>query len=153
MRGLLAMAICLTLGCNTSSIGSNNHQSKASSHGAGIVVITDAAAVAVRKFMATDPSADYLEVSVMSDPSAPTGFRYNLSLTSNPSPSAFELTESNGIKIATDVKSIKYLRGTKIDWVPLAEGNEGFYFHNPNSHDVMPDSVRKHYESTNQVPK
>jgi len=39
--------------------------------------------------------------------------------------------ESNGVKIVIDEQSLRYLSGTKLDYV--REGlNEGFKFHNPN---------------------
>ena len=148
MRGFLVVAMLVAIGCDAGSIESSRDEPLASSGETSIVVLTDAAAAAVRKFGSADESANVLEVSVtFDDPTACTGFRYNLSLIANPSSADFELGESNGIDIAVDANSVKFLRGTRIDWVPLSEGSEGFYFHNPNSDDPMPERVREYYEA------
>lgn len=148
MRGLLVLALIVSLGCNGSTAESKRYQAGSLPKESEVVSLTESALAAVRKFKAADPTANYLEVSVaFDDPKTCTGRRYSLSLVSKPSPAEFMLVKANGVDLAINVKSIEFLRGTKIDWIPLADGQEGFYFHNPNSGDTMPEQVRKHYES------
>ena len=148
MRQIFVVILCFMFGCDSSLSLCTDDVSESSTE-TNIVVLTESAAKAVREFMSADQTANAIKISVgFDDPTTCTGYRYNLALTTDPSPKEFVLAESHGIDIAIDVESVEFLRGTQIDWVPLSGGNEGFYFQNPNSDAPMRDDVRKHYEST-----
>jgi len=71
----------------------------------------------------------YLSVRVV--PSGCSGFGYDLNLIKETKPNDV-LWEQEGVKIATDALSAKYLQGTEVDYVTSLQG-AGFKFTNPNA--------------------
>lgn len=148
MREIVFMAMLLFLGCDSQPSGSSSLQTNEAAESSSLITLTDDAVAALRKFGASDQATNCLEVSVeVEDRAGCSNYRYSLSLTSRPTDPGYTFCKSNGVDIAVDVESVEYLRGTRIDWIPLIDGKEGFYFHNPNAIKDMPDYVRKYYES------
>lgn len=71
----------------------------------------------------------YLSVRVT--PSGCSGFGYDLNLIKELKPNDLQW-EQDGVKIATDALSAKYLQGTEVDYVTSIQGS-GFKFANPNA--------------------
>jgi iron-sulfur cluster assembly protein len=71
----------------------------------------------------------YLSIRVV--PSGCSGFGYDLNLVKETKPN--DITwEQDGVKVATDGLSLKYLAGTQVDYVTGVTG-AGFKFSNPNA--------------------
>jgi iron-sulfur cluster assembly protein len=92
--------------------------------------LTDAAVAQVKEVCkAQGFEGYYLSVRVV--PSGCSGFGYDLNLIKDARPG--DLTwEQDGIKIATDGLSSKYLAGTEVDYLSTLQG-AGFKFHNPQA--------------------
>ena len=92
------------------------------------VTVTNRAAEHVRNFMADGDKAFGLRLAVK--PTGCSGYMYVVE-TAEEARVHDRVFESHGIKIVVDTESLKYLRGTEVDFV--REGlNEGFRFDNPN---------------------
>jgi len=92
------------------------------------VTVTNRAAEHVRNFMADEGKAFGLRLAVK--PTGCSGYMYVVE-TAEEMRAHDRVFESHGIKIVVDTESLKYLRGTEVDFV--REGlNEGFRFDNPN---------------------
>src|SRR5258708_7507174 len=71
----------------------------------------------------------FLSVRVV--PSGCSGFGYDLNLLKEIKPNDI-VWEQDGVQIATDAISAKYLTGTEVDYVTTLQGS-GFKFGNPNA--------------------
>ncbi len=92
------------------------------------ITLTERAADHVKDFMAEEHNAYGLRVAVK--PTGCSGFMYVVEMAGD-ALSHDEVFESRRIKIVVDTESLKYLKGTEVDYV--REGlNEGFRFDNPN---------------------
>ncbi|MFN0124781.1 MAG: HesB/IscA family protein [Blastocatellia bacterium] len=95
------------------------------------LVLTDAAAVEVRKFMDTEnvTASGGLRVRVV--PGGCSGFQYGMNLEEAPAPND-EVIETAGLRLFVDMFSAQYLQGVTIDYVSSVMGS-GFVFNNPTS--------------------
>jgi iron-sulfur cluster assembly protein len=74
-------------------------------------------------------AAHHLSVRVV--PSGCSGFSYDLNLIKDARPGDL-VWEQDGVKVATDAQSARYLQGTEVDYVSNLQG-AGFKFNNPNA--------------------
>jgi iron-sulfur cluster assembly accessory protein len=94
------------------------------------VRLTEAAVAQVKKVIQDQGFQDYF-FSIRVVPAGCSGLGYDLNLVREMK--AGDLTwEQDGVKIATDALSNKYLSGTEIDFVSSVTG-AGFKFNNPNA--------------------
>ena len=96
------------------------------------VLVTDAAAAEVRKFMeqeGVDPAIGGLRVSVQ--PGGCSGFKYGLLIEDAPADDDMAI-EQQGWKVLVDPFSAQYINGVVIDYVSSMQGS-GFTFKNPNA--------------------
>lgn len=92
------------------------------------ITLTERAAAHIRDFMARENSARGLRLAVK--PTGCSGYMYVVELAEQTQPHD-EVFESRGIALVVDAESLKYLKGTEVDYA--REGlNEGFRFANPN---------------------
>jgi len=92
------------------------------------MTLTERAAEHVKKFLGSQQGVEALRVSVK--PTGCSGFSYVVDATDQINGND-QVFESKGIKIVVANDSIKYLKGTELDYI--REGlNEGFRFNNPN---------------------
>jgi iron-sulfur cluster assembly protein len=95
------------------------------------VTLSEAAAVRVRKFLASRGKGIGLRLGVKT--SGCSGLAYAVEFVDAVNEDDVEF-ESHGIRILVDPKSLEFLDGTELDFA--REGlNEGFKFHNPNVKD------------------
>jgi iron-sulfur cluster assembly protein len=93
------------------------------------ISLTKRAAEHVKNFMASELSSIGVRIGIKT--TGCSGFMYVVEL-SDSFNSQDEVFDSYGIKIGIDSESLKYLKGTEIDFTK--EGlNEGFRFNNPNA--------------------
>ncbi|MGZ3459490.1 MAG: HesB/IscA family protein [Archangium sp.] len=94
------------------------------------VKLTEAAVAQVKKVIQDQGFQDYY-FSIRVVPAGCSGLGYDLNLMRETK--SGDLTwEQDGVKIATDALSSKYLSGTEIDFVSSVTG-AGFKFNNPNA--------------------
>ena len=94
------------------------------------VRLTEAAVAQVKKVIQDQGFQDYL-FSIRVVPAGCSGLGYDLNMVREAKPG--DLTwDQDGVKIATDALSNKYLLGTEIDFVSSVTG-AGFKFNNPNA--------------------
>jgi iron-sulfur cluster assembly accessory protein len=94
------------------------------------VRLTEAAVVQVKKVIQDQGFQDYF-FAIRVVPAGCSGLGYDLNLVREMK--AGDLSwEQDGVKIATDALSAKYLAGTEIDFVSSVTG-AGFKFNNPNA--------------------
>jgi iron-sulfur cluster assembly accessory protein len=94
------------------------------------VRLTEAAVAQVKKVTQDQGFQDYF-FSIRVVPAGCSGLGYDLNMVREAKPG--DLTwEQDGVKIATDALSNKYLLGTEIDFVSSVTG-AGFKFNNPNA--------------------
>ncbi|MDX2192317.1 MAG: iron-sulfur cluster assembly accessory protein [Gemmatimonadales bacterium] len=96
------------------------------------LVITDAAAVEVHKFIAAEQvpvETAGLRVGVM--PGGCSGFKYSLNIEEAAAEDDM-VVELNGVRCFVDGFSAQYLNGVTIDYVTSMQGS-GFTFNNPNA--------------------
>ncbi len=96
------------------------------------VVLTDAAATEVRKFIAAEQvptETAGLRVSVL--PGGCSGFKYSLNIEERPLDDDMVM-DVNAIRLFVDGFSAQYLSGVTIDYVTSMQGS-GFTFTNPNA--------------------
>ncbi len=92
--------------------------------------LTEAAGAQVKKVIQDQGFQDYY-FSIRVVPAGCSGLGYDLNMVRETK--AGDLTwEQDGVKIATDALSNKYLAGTEIDFVSSVTG-AGFKFNNPNA--------------------
>ena len=92
------------------------------------ITLTERAADHVKNFMADENDAYGLRVAVK--PTGCSGYMYVVEMADD-ALSHDQVFESRGLKIVVDTESLKYLKGTEVDYA--REGlNEGFRFDNPN---------------------
>ena len=97
------------------------------------IEVTAAAAAKIRVAMEETTYATHLIVEVdVDDEKYCAGFHYKLAVGGAPSRDEFEMSESNGIKLAVEKRNLRFLVGTTIDYERRPNGVEGFKFHNPN---------------------
>ncbi len=97
---------------------------------APVVRLTDAAVAQVREVMKAQSFEGYV-LSVRVVPAGCSGLGYDLNLVKEPRAGDI-VWEQEGVKIATDPMSRRYLQGTEIDFVKSIQG-AGFKFSNPNA--------------------
>jgi iron-sulfur cluster assembly accessory protein len=94
------------------------------------VRLTEAAVAQVKKVIQEQGFQDYF-FSIRVVPAGCSGLGYDLNMVRELKPN--DLTwEQDGVKIATDALSNKYLAGTEIDFMSSVTG-AGFKFNNPNA--------------------
>ena len=95
------------------------------------LMLTDAALVEVKKFMAEEelPEAGGLRVRVI--PGGCSGFQYAMEIEETPREDDSVL-DMNGVKVFVDMFSAQYLDNVEIDYVSSVMGS-GFTFKNPNA--------------------
>lgn len=94
------------------------------------VMLTEAAVKQVKEVIKAQGFEGYY-FSIRVVPAGCSGLGYDLNLVKETKPS--DLTwEQDGVRIATDALSSKYLDGTKVDYVTSVTG-AGFKFENPNA--------------------
>jgi iron-sulfur cluster assembly accessory protein len=94
--------------------------------------VTEAAAVEIKKFMASEeglPDTSGLRVRVV--PGGCSGFQYSLNIEEDSRQGDFILN-NQGVRLFVDMFSAQYLNGVKIDYVSGVMGS-GFTFTNPNA--------------------
>lgn len=94
--------------------------------------VTEAAAVEIKKFMASEeglPETSGLRVRVV--PGGCSGFQYSLNIEEDSRQGDFILN-NQGVRLFVDMFSAQYLNGVKIDYVSGVMGS-GFTFTNPNA--------------------
>ena len=92
------------------------------------VMLTDAAAERVRRYLAERGSGEGLRVGIKT--TGCSGFAYVVDITDEVADDD-RVFESHGVKVIIDGDSLSYLDGTTIDF--SREGlNEGFSYDNPN---------------------
>ena len=96
-----------------------------------IVTLTPKAAAKVQEFQA-QMGKQNLRVSVKLQ--GPTGFMYDLDMVDLGESSDLRGV-SNGIPLLIEGRSVPLIKGTVIDWRTNDDGNEGFFFENPNAVD------------------
>jgi iron-sulfur cluster assembly protein len=93
------------------------------------ITLTKCAADQVKNFMASEDNSIGVRIGIKT--TGCSGFMYVVELSDHFN-SQDEVFDSHGIKIGIDSESLKYLKGTEIDFTK--EGlNEGFRFNNPNA--------------------
>jgi iron-sulfur cluster assembly protein len=100
---------------------------------ATIVILTEEAAVEVRKFFGTeglDANSAALRVSVL--PGGCSGFEYGLEVDEDPAAEDDLVVESQGVRMLMDPFSAQYLAGIVIGYHSSFKGS-GFTFENPNA--------------------
>jgi iron-sulfur cluster assembly accessory protein len=90
-----------------------------------------AGAVAQVKLVCQQQGFATHHLSIRVTPSGCSGFGYDLNLVKDARPGDL-VWEQDGVKIATDAQSARYLQGTEVDYVSNLQG-AGFKFHNPNA--------------------
>ena len=96
------------------------------------IILTDAAAIEVRKFIAAeDAPAETAGLRVSVLPGGCSGFKYSLNIEDAGLEDDLVL-EANGIRLIVDGFSAPYLHGVTIDYVSSMQGS-GFSFSNPNA--------------------
>ena len=96
------------------------------------LVITERAAVEVRKFVTAEQVPDEtagLRVSVL--PGGCSGFKYSLNIEER-SLEDDTVLDVNGVRVFVDGFSMQYLNGVTVDYVTSMQGS-GFTFTNPNA--------------------
>jgi iron-sulfur cluster assembly protein len=96
------------------------------------LVMTPAAAVEVKKFMAAEnvtPDVGGLRVSVQ--PGGCSGFKYSLLIEDKPADDD-TIVDQDGFKVFLDPFSMQYVSGVTVDYVTSMQGS-GFTFKNPNA--------------------
>jgi iron-sulfur cluster assembly accessory protein len=88
-------------------------------------------AVAQVKLVCQQQGFQEHHLSVRVAPSGCSGFGYDLNLIKDSRPGDV-VWEQDGVKIATDALSARYLQGTEVDFVSSLQG-AGFKFLNPNA--------------------
>lgn len=94
--------------------------------------VTEAAAVEIKKFMASEeglPETSGLRVRVV--PGGCSGFQYSLNIEEESRQGDFVLN-NHGVRLFVDMFSAQYLNGVKIDYATGVMGS-GFTFTNPNA--------------------
>lgn len=92
------------------------------------IVLSDAAAERVRRFMAGTEGAVGMRLGVKKTGCSGMAYVVGLAREVSDGDSVFE---SNGVKVIVDEKSWPYVKGTRIDYT--SDGlNESFYYENPN---------------------
>ncbi len=94
--------------------------------------VTEAAAVEIKKFMASEeglPETSGLRVRVV--PGGCSGFQYSLNIEEE-SKQGDNIMDQNGVRLFVDMFSAQYLNGVEIDYVSSVMG-AGFTFKNPNA--------------------
>ena len=97
---------------------------------APMVRLTDAAVTQVKKVIQDQGFQDYY-FSIRVVPAGCSGLGYDLNMVREAKPND-TLWEQDGVKLATDALSARYLSGTEIDFVTSVTG-AGFKFNNPNA--------------------
>ncbi len=92
------------------------------------ITLTERAAEHVKTFIIEDDTSAGLRLAVR--PTGCSGYMYVVELAENVLEHD-QVFESHGVQIVVDTESLKYLKGTNVDYA--REGlNEGFRFENPN---------------------
>ncbi|MDX1512657.1 MAG: iron-sulfur cluster assembly accessory protein [Gammaproteobacteria bacterium] len=92
------------------------------------IVLTDAAAERVRRFLAKTGGAVGMRLGVKKTGCSGMAYVVDLAEDVSEKDSVFE---SNGVKVVVDDKSLPFVKGTRIDFT--SDGlNESFYYDNPN---------------------
>ncbi len=95
-----------------------------------VLRLTDRAIAQVKEVMAANHfEGFYFSVRVV--PSGCSGLGYDLNLVKDAQADDL-IWEQDGIRIATDPLSVRYLTGTEVDFVTGLQG-QGFKFNNPNA--------------------
>ena len=95
------------------------------------LILTDTAAVEVKKFIAAENVGDDAGLRVRVVPGGCSGFQYAMNIEESPAAND-EVVESNGLRVFVDMFSAQYLNEVKIDYVSNVMGS-GFTFTNPNA--------------------
>ncbi|MBN1209994.1 MAG: iron-sulfur cluster assembly accessory protein [Myxococcaceae bacterium] len=94
------------------------------------ILLTEAAITQVKEVIKAQGFEGYY-FSIRVVPSGCSGLGYDLNLVKEAKPSD-NVWEQDGVRIATDALSAKYLLGTHVDYVTSMTG-AGFKFNNPNA--------------------
>ena len=95
-----------------------------------MITITESASSRIKEMMAAnEEEAKFLRVGVM--PGGCSGFSYGMGFDTNKNEGDTEL-EQHGIPVVVDSESIKFLKGTVIDFKENMMGG-GFTINNPNA--------------------
>jgi len=105
--------------------------SEAPASGTGAPLRLTAQAVTQVKLVCQQQGFASHHLSVRVVPSGCSGFGYDLNLLKDARPGDI-VWEQDGVKIATDAQSARYLQGTEVDYVSNLQG-AGFKFTNPNA--------------------
>jgi iron-sulfur cluster assembly accessory protein len=95
------------------------------------LILTDTAAVEVRKFIAAENVGGDAGLRVRVVPGGCSGFQYAMNIEESPA-ATDEVIESNGLRVFVDMFSAQYLNEVQIDYVSNVMGS-GFTFTNPNA--------------------
>ncbi len=95
------------------------------------VMLTDAAANEVRKFMEAENAGTEAGLRIRVVPGGCSGFSYSMQIEDAPRPGD-DVIEKQGLKVFIDKFSRQYLEGVEVDFVNSVMGS-GFTFNNPNA--------------------
>jgi iron-sulfur cluster assembly protein len=95
------------------------------------LTVTEAAADAVKQFMASENVSPDAGLRIRVVPGGCSGFQYDMVIDEAPGGSD-EVIETQGIRIFVDPMSKRYLNGVELDYVNSIMGS-GFTFRNPNA--------------------
>lgn len=106
------------------------------------VTLTKAAASEVRDVIksASLSKSTYLTVAVIQTPLSCSGYRYRLHFKEDFPEDQYLFSKSQGIPVAVKKDSMKFLKGTTIDYTTSISGKSGFLFNNPNAKNSSSDS-------------
>jgi iron-sulfur cluster assembly protein len=93
------------------------------------ITLTEKAAQRLREIIAS--KGENLALRVMVRPGGCSGYEYGMALERNPRPDD-EVTETEGLKVVVDPRSVEFLDGATVDYVDSLMGG-GFAINNPNA--------------------
>ena len=95
------------------------------------LMMTEAAALEVKKFMSEEELSDEGGLRVRVIPGGCSGFQYAMEIEESPREDD-SIAEMNGVRVFVDMFSAQYLDGVEIDYVSSVMGSR-FTFKNPNA--------------------
>lgn len=95
------------------------------------LMITDSAALEVRKFLEAEQVTGDGGLRVRVVPGGCSGFQYAMNIEEAPQ-ATDEVVETSGLRVFVDMFSAQYLENVEIDYVNSVMGS-GFTFNNPNA--------------------
>jgi iron-sulfur cluster assembly accessory protein len=95
------------------------------------LTVTEAAATAVKQFMADESAGSEAGLRIRVVPGGCSGFQYDMVIDEAPG-EGDDIVQTQGIRVFVDPVSKQYLNGVELDYVNSMMGS-GFTFKNPNA--------------------